>query len=244
MQEDNIPDIISKLIKLSETDLKYTQVLAEKKKLEADLKEKTNLLNELKTALEVAKSAYQEKELLFNKQDKHIKGEKEKLVQRRKALSSLNDYKTQQKAEKEIEHANKQLSVQEDKLVEFMDASDDAKAKKEDLANRITEVQGELDSFQAESEDHFKNIEERLVKYQTERQQLDTDVPLKVLNIYKRVSQRYPGGAIVPLKGNLCSGCFCSLRPQILQQVARAAEMVTCQNCGRLLYLLEEKASN
>ena len=43
------------------------------------------------------------------------------------------------------------------------------------------------------------------------------------------------GPAVVPLRGEICSGCNMNVRPQIINEVL-AGEIRACSQCGRLLY--------
>jgi predicted nucleic acid-binding Zn-ribbon protein len=55
--------------------------------------------------------------------------------------------------------------------------------------------------------------------------------------MYNRISTRIRGGvAVAEARNNSCSACFMSLRPHVMSQVRLGEEIITCDNCNRILY--------
>ena len=55
--------------------------------------------------------------------------------------------------------------------------------------------------------------------------------------LYARISARIRDGiAVAEARNRSCSACFMSLRPQVMTEIRRGAEVITCDNCGRILY--------
>jgi predicted nucleic acid-binding Zn-ribbon protein len=42
--------------------------------------------------------------------------------------------------------------------------------------------------------------------------------------------------ALAEARNGSCSACFIALRPQVMAQVRRGEEIVTCDNCNRILF--------
>jgi uncharacterized protein len=42
--------------------------------------------------------------------------------------------------------------------------------------------------------------------------------------------------ALAEARNGSCSACFIALRPQVMSEVRRGEEIVTCDNCNRILY--------
>jgi predicted nucleic acid-binding Zn-ribbon protein len=73
--------------------------------------------------------------------------------------------------------------------------------------------------------------EERAALSKT-RADLLKKLPAEIAEIYERLKERYKR-AIAPADNGYCFGCFQMLPTELL---TRSKEIVTCPNCGRILY--------
>jgi predicted nucleic acid-binding Zn-ribbon protein len=69
---------------------------------------------------------------------------------------------------------------------------------------------------------------------QEARTNLSKRIRPQLLNRYERLSKSY-GRAVVPVTGNLCLGCFSTL-PTSYPSLRTKHTLLTCENCGRILY--------
>lgn len=74
-----------------------------------------------------------------------------------------------------------------------------------------------------------------LEELQKARDKLAGEIPAALLNRYERLAGHYRL-AILPVTGDMCLGCFVKL-PTSFFSSAYASELLTCENCGRLLYI-------
>ncbi len=75
-------------------------------------------------------------------------------------------------------------------------------------------------------------------KIEEARQELVKKIKKPFLSKYEMLRARYRR-AIVPVKDDVCLGCFMRV-PTSLSTVGRSEEQViTCEGCGRILYWLE-----
>ena len=55
--------------------------------------------------------------------------------------------------------------------------------------------------------------------------------------LYNRISKRIRDGiAVAEERNGGCMASFMSLRPQAMAEVRRGMEVITCDNCNRILY--------
>jgi len=55
--------------------------------------------------------------------------------------------------------------------------------------------------------------------------------------LYQRISKRIRDGvAVAEARNGACTACFMALRPQMMAEVRRGMEIITCDNCNRILY--------
>ena len=55
---------------------------------------------------------------------------------------------------------------------------------------------------------------------------------------YTRLTKRY-GSAVVPVVNNICQGCYLLLPTQMISPDQQNKSVITCPNCGRILYWID-----
>jgi predicted nucleic acid-binding Zn-ribbon protein len=61
-----------------------------------------------------------------------------------------------------------------------------------------------------------------------------------LFDLYEKLFRSKAGRAIVPLEGNHCSGCHMTVTPATLRDAKVGAKVVSCEQCGRIVYTLPE----
>ena len=100
----------------------------------------------------------------------------------------------------------------------------------------------DLDLMIREAEDSDTSTEmkqmgfklEGIEELQEARANLAKRIRPQLLNRYERLSKSY-GRAVVPVTSNLCLGCFSTL-PTSYPSLKTKSTLLTCENCGRILY--------
>jgi hypothetical protein len=77
----------------------------------------------------------------------------------------------------------------------------------------------------------FQQIEEKITE-------MEESLPPQVRSRYTRVAAKHPR-MIVPVIRGVCYGCFVSVPTALASDADRNAELRSCQNCGRFLYLID-----
>ncbi|MCK4236258.1 MAG: hypothetical protein KAX38_04005 [Candidatus Krumholzibacteria bacterium] len=74
-----------------------------------------------------------------------------------------------------------------------------------------------------------------LKELQDARVKLANKIPPVLLNRYEKLAAHYTM-AILPVSGDKCLGCFVKL-PTSFFSAAYSEKLLTCENCGRMLYI-------
>lgn len=237
--------LLSKLIALSKVDASLARILAESKQLESNLADKLLSLKKRKEEFAQRSSTLAERRERIRREEKRLKDEQQKLIDRRKGLATFTNYKLQQAAEKEIEHAAKQLGVYEEQLLVAIDEMESLEAEVEQAESELNQFETEVNELAGNSDATLQSLHERRQEKEAERAELARDIDPAQLAVYDRIMQRYPMDPVVPLSSDHhCQGCYMQVGPQMIVQVARGEELVKCRGCGRILYLTqpEEKS--
>jgi uncharacterized protein len=66
----------------------------------------------------------------------------------------------------------------------------------------------------------------------------------RVLGMYERLRKRYKNGkAVAEAAKGSCSVCHMALRPQFFQELNVGNKVMTCESCGRILYVQAKPTS-
>lgn len=105
------------------------------------------------------------------------------------------------------------------------------------LLKRLFDLDNLIADKEADKKIGFKIDEEvGLLSLKKERLNLLKEIPKEYGDIYERIKKRYPL-AIAEVKNGFCFGCFQQLPTELL---TKTNEIVTCPNCGRILFWREE----
>ena len=138
---------------------------------------------------------------------------------------------------READSARKQISTLETQILETMEILEQAEAALNERATEIasmnTDREARLNGFDEET----RTQSEQLVKAKVEREQVAAELPKALSAQYNRISAKIRDGiAVAEARNRSCTACFIALRPQVMAQVRRGDEVITCDNCGRILY--------
>lgn len=136
----------------------------------------------------------------------------------------------------EMELLKKQIGVKEERLIALMVEMDDAKARLEEDRKRIEAEVQEIDRHCAEIDKELAEAQAERLGLETERQPIAKQIEPGLMSQYNRIrASKKTGPAVVPLRGEVCSGCHMYVTPQIVNEVL-AGKKHACHHCGRLLY--------
>jgi len=146
---------------------------------------------------------------------------------------------------READAARKQISAFETQVLEQMEVSEQAE---KDLTERAPEVQNlrsEMEASFKAFDEQVKAQEQQLGAARAERERLMKELPKTMSSLYNRISARIRDGvAVAEARNGACTACYMALRPQVMADVRRGEEVITCDNCNRILYYAPEKTAH
>jgi predicted nucleic acid-binding Zn-ribbon protein len=169
--------------------------------------------------------------------DKDLAEQRARAEKAERDLMSSTNSKAYEAAIRESDAAKKRISELETKILEQMEAGEQAEkslGEREPEFARLREERDEqLRGFEAQTAARA----EELAALRAERERLFAELPPLARSHYKRISARIRDGiAVAEARNNSCSACFMSLRPQVMAQIRRGDEIIFCDNCNRILY--------
>lgn len=236
-----IAGLIAALRKVAVVDQKLLQILGERKKLEKDHKAKIESLQKLeRDKLEVSKRLSEVKRR-YQKEESQLRLERSGLEMRRSALASLANYKLQQAAEREIEHALAELEKAEEAAMVILSESDKLESLEKNISEKLGAAEKDLKVFEEDARAHTLNLNDRQARSDEERGALVSGIDKATLQTYERIRDKFPDSPVTAVKSGNCSSCFMAVGPQMGVQLLKGDTLVRCRGCGRILFSDGEK---
>jgi predicted nucleic acid-binding Zn-ribbon protein len=138
---------------------------------------------------------------------------------------------------READAARKLISTLETQILEQMESLEQTEAALNERAGEIAGLNSDRELRLKSFDDETKVQSEQLKVARAERDQLFVNLPKALSSLYTRISTRIRDGiAVAEARNGACTACFMALRPQIMAEVRRGGEIITCDNCNRILY--------
>lgn len=190
----------------------------------------------------------------FQSKDKELKGLKREIKDRELEIESISQKIKKLKNElysgkggvkelmdkqADLEALTKNQKKMEDLLLELLE-------KAEVLEVEVQKAKQELDQAEKEKEADLslkakerEEVELSIEKLKKEREEKVKPIPPDLLTTYERLRRTMMGKAVVEVKKDKCGGCQIQIAQRKLSEIKKRNSIVTCENCGRILYWKE-----
>jgi len=229
---------LEKLIELQITDTKIRDLRntignAETKRAELEqefeqhafsIRERQNVLAALKSEQATLENSIAENRTHLERADRNLKH-----------AQNQKEYET---AMREIDAFQKQIAVFETEIVEKQVAIEEVEKELAERADEINTLDSKRDEAFAEFDKEIERAHAELRVAESGRGGVFDTLPANLASVYNRLVQRSRDGiAVAEVVNGSCSACFISLRPQVQVEVRRMDNIITCENCTRILYV-------
>jgi predicted nucleic acid-binding Zn-ribbon protein len=162
---------------------------------------------------------------------------------------SINRLKTQQYETRkndeframgnEIERYEKEIQQIEDQELELMDQAEKLKVEVAAEDKKASTVRDSIARQMADLDEKAKTLEGQLNELTTDRTELSSKVEEDLLERFERLFASKGDAAVVALEHEVCTGCHMKVTTQTAHRVRNGKEIVSCEQCGRILYAAE-----
>ncbi len=198
--------------------------------LETEINALQEKVARLKDAIEERNRAIEESRALMAEHDEEI----EKYQKQLEGISNSREYDS---IHKELENTGllrridqKNMDEAKEKIEEYKDniagIQDRIEIRLQDLAAK----KDELDKIVGSTAEDEKKLQER-------RDGIASNLDARTLSAYDRIRKSTHNHlAVVPVyNGNACGGCFNTITPQRLVDIASGNKLIICEHCGRII---------
>jgi uncharacterized protein len=191
-------------------------------------------LAKLQAEHKAARVRSDQKQLLLKSGEEKIENLKAKLNQ----AASNREY---QALKDQIAADQMAGSVLADEILEAMEKIDE-------LAAHLAEQQKKIDAAKADLAKAEETVREQAGALGTEIQRLEAELreaesglPAEFLETYRRLVKGKGEDTMAEVQGEFCGGCYQQLTPNNMSEL-HMSRAIFCRNCGRLIYLPEQRA--
>jgi uncharacterized protein len=139
----------------------------------------------------------------------------------------------------EIERYENEVRKIEDDELELMVLADKVKADLAEEEKKATAAQNSIARQTADLEEKSKALESQLQGLSKERSELAGKIDEDLLGRFERLFKSKGDAAVVAIEHGVCTGCHMKVTTATAAQVRAGKEIVSCENCGRILYFGE-----
>ena len=138
---------------------------------------------------------------------------------------------------REIERYQKEISDLEDSELNLMEQADLLKARIATEETQTSATKSSIAKQVADLDGKQGILTGRLEELKKERDELAGKVDEDLLDRFNRLFASKGDAAVVALEHDVCTGCHMKITTQTAVRVKGGKEIVSCEQCGRILYL-------
>ncbi len=139
----------------------------------------------------------------------------------------------------EIDAAQKELGVVEERVLERMMDADALAAEIKKAEQTLATEQREVDAEKKTLAEELTTVEAALKEATAKRGTRIASLPPPLVALFEQVARARKGVAITTAtRDGLCAACHVRLRPQVFQEIRRNDQIIQCASCNRILYYI------
>ena len=216
---------IRNLLVLQDRDAKASRLDAELESIDPEREKTRRDSIQTQQVLDQTKQDHMQLEVRRKDMENEVESRKEQILKFSQQQLETKKNVEYQALGREIDHTRQAISEIEDRELEVMEEQDIFKTK-------LTEARRVAEEAKASEATTLSDLDER--------EELVSKINKKTYAHYERLLDTKGGRVIVGVDNGSCGGCHMKLQAQEIVNAKSGREMVTCTNCGRLIYYTRE----
>ena len=225
------------LYNLQQIDTKIYRARTRIAKIEAIL-EQDNVLQRAIQDKDAKKQVLIEKEKALKKAEINVKDQRAKIKQKTSQLygGAVTNPKELGDLQQQVDSLERYLDVLEERQLEAMLETDEAKEIHADAAQILAKIRAERDAQHKELMIEKTELEKQIKTSLEERPNFLLDILPEDLDLYEKLRKSRGGIAVAATLNESCAACGTNI-PSALYQIARSpSQIAQCSTCKRILH--------
>jgi len=229
-------DVIEKLLILQDRDRKIQRVREELMHIPHERQDLQSKLASTQGQLDVAKLRVKQIESDRKKLELDVDAKKQQIEK-----YSLQQFQTKKNEEyralsHEIDACKQAIFKLEDQQLELMEHGEAAQKQVTSALQVATEAKKNIDSRLGDLAAREQKLKQELAELEANRGELADAVDPSIRSKYERLFKQKGQNVVVGIQHGVCGGCHMQLSRSTVVGCQAEQEIVTCTNCGRILY--------
>lgn len=229
-------EAIEKLLVLQDRDRQILRVRTELNGLGPERQALQTRGGATQAALETAKLKVKQIESERKRLELEVEGKKQQI-----AKYSLQQFQTKKNDEyralaHEIDTCKAAIVELENQQLELMEQGEAAQREVAASTHSASEMKRLVETKTAELAEREESLKKQLAELEANYDELTGRVEESVLARYQRLRKQRGERTVVGIEHSVCGGCHMKLPTHIVISCQGQQDLVTCPNCGRILY--------
>lgn len=229
-------DAIEKLLILQDRDLKIRREEGELARIEPERQMLKVKAANAQIALESAKLRVKQLESARKDLELEVEGKKQLIVRYANQQFQTRKNEEYRALQHEIDQCKEAIFGIENQEIELMEQGEAAQKEVLRTTQEGNATRKLVDEQLAQLAAREENLKKELANLQTNREELADAVDEVARSRYERLIRSKGENVVVGIQHGVCGGCHMRVPPQLLVQCQGEQELVSCSNCGRILY--------
>lgn len=200
-------------------------------------REKEQILASLAALSNKQEEIDREKRFLKKQEDKYAElTAKRKIAEENLYSGVVQNPKELENIQQQIKQLKQDLDLCEEDFLTHVEKVEqelkDLEQKKRDLNKQKQEYKLKVDNYLSSK----KQLEKRIEQLRQEIKELEETIDSELLLFYNSKKQHFGLRVLSRVDNKTCSTCHMVIPSLILKEVKQEHELVSCENCGRILY--------
>jgi predicted nucleic acid-binding Zn-ribbon protein len=142
---------------------------------------------------------------------------------------------------REIDVARKHVGALETEIIRLMEEAEKLDSIVNEKSPEVEHLRSQVDQTLEALDSEKIRANRQLEEFTDRRANLAKHLPKNLFNTYDRMSRLRRGQALAEVSSEgICAVCRMRVRPKVFSDVRKGDQLITCENCGRILYYRNE----
>jgi len=229
-------ETIEKLLILQDRDRRIRRVKGELTHIEPERQMFKARASGAQTALEAAKNKVKQIESERKNLELEVEGKKQLITKYANQQLQTRKNEEYRALTHEIDTCKAEIFKIENQEIELMEQAELAQKEVTRATQAAVEARKAMEEQLAQLATREPNLKKELAEVSANREELAAAVDETSRGRYERLVKNKGENVVVGVQHGVCGGCHMRLPAQVVVTCQAQQELVTCTNCGRILY--------
>ncbi len=232
---------LEQLIELSKLNQQIDDIGPQIKAHEHKLEKKLSQIDGIKLDFEKTKQTIVDTQASVKTNNTHLKELSKKLKEIVKKTNKLKTQKEVNAVQVEEDIARQSISFTNDEIERLQNIVQLKKTQNKERQENLKIEKKLHDDMAKTVKQEIKDLNTKIEEISKVKGTLSQKVDTKLLSFYESIENWAKETAVVIVKNRACYGCFMKLSNKTYSMLKLENEVVNCDNCGRIIYIDDEK---